>query len=625
MQAHELFKDMPRKIGKLPTLPGVAMRILQAMRREAPNLREIAEIIAADAPLSAKVLQMVNSPFYGLSKEIITVHQAMMYLGLSAVKNLALSFSLINNFSDKNKSSFNHVQFWKDSLIGAVAAKLITEKANKQHGENAFFLGLLQNIGMLILAHSMPNEYDGVLTKTKSSGAPLHEVESAILKFNHMEVGEYVTRFWGLPPSFSAPIGAHHAPEQLSQTSSDIQLQTKILQLSSLYIDLFNHPNPKGSPVYDPIEHLIEAYGLQASLDPYAIAEQILENIRSTFPIFEMQIDEKKYIEIIETSRNELAELSNELFDQVHAQNQDLEKIKLQLGLDSMTQLNNHNRFLENLQCEMSRASRYHTPLSIIMADIDHFKSINDFFGHLGGDHALKCVATQLKQMLRDSDQIARYGGEEFAIILPMTEAADAFKAAERLRKGIESLKVRYHDRPIALTMSFGVASMPSDRETDAEGLIKKADEALYEAKNSGRNKCCGYKQKDPVPAALRSTTVMVIDDEEVVLVTVTKMLERLGYAVVAARSGQEAAAIIEAQGKKIDMVIMDMVMPDISADQLLGIIRQNHSETKVVLSSGYSLTHFESGNWLKRSDGFLQKPYQLAELSKIVCEALTI
>lgn len=124
-------------------MPGVAIRILQAIRSETPNTREISEIIASDAPLSARVLQLVNSSLYGLSHQITSVHQAMMYLGLNAVKNLALGFSLVNNFSNKNKSALNHVQFWKDSLIGAVAAKLITERINKKQGENAFFLGLL--------------------------------------------------------------------------------------------------------------------------------------------------------------------------------------------------------------------------------------------------------------------------------------------------------------------------------------------------------------------------------------------------------------------------------------------------------------------------------------------------
>ncbi len=622
MQIHASLKDMSRKIGKLPTLPGVAIRILQAMRRETPNIREISEIIASDAPLTAKVLQIVNSSFYALPNQITSVHQAMMYLGLNSVKNLALSFSLISNFSPKNKTSFDHVRFWKDSLVGAVAAKLITEKADKQHGENAFFLGLLQNIGMLIMAHSMPAEYDEMLAKAGADDTPLHDLESAFLKFNHMEVGEYVTHGWGLPPAFSAPIGAHHAPERLSCPSSDIELQTKILHLSALFIDLFSATHQHGRKAYASIDHFLDAYGLSPAVDPLAVSEQILANIKSIFPIFEIRIDEKEYIDIIETARNELADLSAELLDQVHVQNQDMQKIRLQLGLDSMTQLNNHDRFLENLQREMNRAIRYRTPLSIIMADIDHFKSINDFFGHLAGDHALRCIAAQMKQVMRDSDQLARYGGEEFAIILPMTQPEDAMTVAERLRQSVESMKIRYNDRPIAATMSFGVAAMESEREEDVEGLIKKADEALYEAKKAGRNKCCCYrKQSSPQAAAAR--TVMVIDDEEVVLVTVAKMLERLGYSVIVAGSGREALDIFHKQRAPIDLVIMDMVMPDIGADQLLEVIREQRFRTKVILSSGYSPAHVKSGSLLKNTDGFLQKPYQLAELSKIARAAI--
>ena len=312
-----------------------------------------------------------------------------------------------------------------------------------------------------------------------------------------------------------------------------------------------------------------------------------------------------------------MADLSSELLNQVHSQAHCLDQLRQQVGLDSMTQLYNHERFMEILHQEISRAARYKTPLSIIMADVDHFKSINDFFGHQAGDHALKCVSAQLKKLLRDSDQIARYGGEEFAIILPMTPLKDAMLTAERLRKSIESQKIIYDERSISVTMSFGIASWEINREIDVEGFIKMADEALYDAKNTGRNKCCLYKHQNPNQAP--SLTVLVIDDEEVVLVTVTKMLERLGYAVMAAKSGREAVDFLHQNQNKIDMVIMDMVMPDINPDQILSAIRDRQTDTKVVLSSGYSLSSEGNGNLLNRTDGFLQKPYQLAELSRIV------
>jgi diguanylate cyclase (GGDEF)-like protein len=609
------LKDISKKIGRLPTLPGVAMKILRAMGRDTPDIREISEIISLDAPLSAKVLKMVNSPFYGLSNKITSVHQAMVYLGLNTVKNLALSFSLLRTFEHKNKSSFNYVQFSKDSLVGAIAAKLIAEKTNRQHGENAFFLGLLQNIGLPIMAESMPVQYEEVIMKTKSNSASLHEVESQLLGLNHMEVGEYVTHAWGLPAKLTVPIGAHHIPRRLTSSSEDIESLTKTLHLSSLYINLFNGSDPKAN--YAEIENCIRAYELNSVINNSATVKEITEGIKNLFPIFEIKIDEKKYIDIIEAARYESEKLSSDLLNQVQSQSECLDQLKQQVGLDSMTQLYNHDRFMEILRQEISRATRYKTPLSIIIADVDHFKSVNDFFGHQAGDHALKCVSSHLKKLLRDSDHIARYGGEEFGIILPMTPLKEAIQAAERLRKAIESEKIVYREKSVSVTMSFGIALLENNRQVDVEGLIKMADEALYDAKNSGRNKCCHYKLQNPEKTP--TSTVLVIDDEEVVLVTVTKMLERLGYAVLAAKSGREAADLLHQKGIKIDMVIMDMVMPDTSPDKILNDIRDMHSESKVVLTSGYNLSSGGNENLLKKTNGFLQKPYQLAELSRIV------
>jgi len=609
------LKDLSKKIGKLPTLPGVAIKILQAMQRETPNIAEISEVISADGPLSAKVLRVVNSPFYGLSKKITSVHQAIVYLGLNAVKNLALSFSLLRGFAPKRKGAFDYVQFSKDSLVGAVAAKSLTEKINRRHGENAFFLGLLQNIGMLIMVESMPDEYEKVIGEAGSIGRPLHEIEKNLLGINHMEVGEFVTHSWGLPTTFNVPIGFHHCPERLACPLDDIEQLTRILHLSSLYIDLFKSSDLNAG--YAEIEKHIQAYKLTSVVDKSDFAEEVAEGVKSIFPIFDLQIDEKKHIEIIEAARSELADLSSELLNQVHSQACCLDQLRQQVGLDSMTQLYNHERFMEILYQEISRAARYKTPLSIIMADVDHFKSINDFFGHQAGDHALKCVSAQLKKLLRDSDHIARYGGEEFAIVLPMTPLKDTLLTAERLRKSIESQKIIYDERSISVTMSFGIASFENNREIDVEGFIKMADEALYDAKNTGRNKCCPYKNQNPNQAP--SLTVLVIDDEEVVLVTVTKMLERLGYDVMAAKSGREAVDFLHHNQNKIDMVIMDMVMPDINPDQILSAIRDRHTGTKVLLSSGYSLSGEGNGNLLNKTDGFLQKPYQLAELSRIV------
>ena len=160
-----------------------------------------------------------------------------------------------------------------------------------------------------------------------------------------------------------------------------------------------------------------------------------------------------------------------------------------------MTRLYNHEYFRELLQKEISRSERYYRPLSLIIADIYHFKLINYTYGHLSGDRVIKSIAALLNAEVRDSDFVDRYGGEEFAIIVTETEANDAIRTAERMRKVIESLNFIDEDGVISATMSFGVASLAVGKKTNIDELIRQTDRALYEAKENGRNQCCLFRQ----------------------------------------------------------------------------------------------------------------------------------
>jgi diguanylate cyclase (GGDEF)-like protein len=162
-----------------------------------------------------------------------------------------------------------------------------------------------------------------------------------------------------------------------------------------------------------------------------------------------------------------------------------------------MTNLNNHQRFRELLQQEISKSHRYNHPLSVIFADIDHFKSVNDTYGHLAGDRVIKIVAGCLKKELRESDHLARYGGEEFAAILPETDKDDAWMVAERLRKAIDSLRIAHGDGFIHVTMSFGIALLKPGEKISLDELISKADSVLYNVKNQGRNQCALFDNTD--------------------------------------------------------------------------------------------------------------------------------
>jgi len=147
-----------------------------------------------------------------------------------------------------------------------------------------------------------------------------------------------------------------------------------------------------------------------------------------------------------------------------------------------------HRHFRTLLESEVTRATRYKHVLSLLMMDIDNFKHVNDTYGHLIGDRVLKEIAVTIKNTCRNIDVPARYGGEEFTVILPETAAKDATIIAERLRKNIAKIEVPIDDKVVLRTsVSIGISEFPSSA-TDSENLIKTADEALYKAKNDGKN-----------------------------------------------------------------------------------------------------------------------------------------
>ncbi len=155
---------------------------------------------------------------------------------------------------------------------------------------------------------------------------------------------------------------------------------------------------------------------------------------------------------------------------------------------DGLTGLNNHRRFQECLASAMASSRRYERPVSLILTDVDHFKGVNDTYGHPIGDLVLKGVARILSSEARNTDVVARYGGEEFAVVLPETDLEGAKTIAERIRARIEAEVFHTEVGPLAVTLSLGIAGCPKHGD-HKQTLIEKADQALYQAKESGRNR----------------------------------------------------------------------------------------------------------------------------------------
>ncbi|KAF0249654.1 MAG: FHA/GGDEF domain-containing protein [bacterium] len=167
------------------------------------------------------------------------------------------------------------------------------------------------------------------------------------------------------------------------------------------------------------------------------------------------------------------------------------DKLYQQATRDPLTGLSNRNHFRNELKKFISLAVRHSRALSIIMLDIDFFKKINDNYGHDVGDNVLKGVAEVLMRHVRNHDVAARFGGEEFVMMLPETSVGGAVVVAERIRTAIETIDFETSGCHHQVTISIGIAEYAGDTTSDGEDIIKRADEALYRAKTSGRNRVC--------------------------------------------------------------------------------------------------------------------------------------
>ena len=175
-----------------------------------------------------------------------------------------------------------------------------------------------------------------------------------------------------------------------------------------------------------------------------------------------------------------------------------LERIKLygelqELSiLDSLTKIYNRRHFMFRYKVEFQRAAKLKLNLAFLMIDIDHFKKINDTYGHLVGDAVLREVAKIIRENLREIDFLARFGGEEFSVILPETDKASAIMAAERISSKVSRERIMVFDETLSVNISVGAATFPQNT-LHSDVLIEVADKALYKAKLSGRNRVCWF------------------------------------------------------------------------------------------------------------------------------------
>ncbi|RJP77015.1 MAG: GGDEF domain-containing protein [Candidatus Zixiibacteriota bacterium] len=494
----------------LPTLSPVVEKVLQRVKDERVSIRELAEIIKNDVSLSFKILKVVNSAFYGFPRKISTLTQAMVILGLSAVKNLALSMSILEIFvqeASRGKDGKGFRVFWERSLFSAVAARRLALLMKHRNEEEVFIAALLQDIGTLLLIKHLPEDYAEVMEKAQRSASDIVALEEDAFGINHAVLGEFLANKWRLPRTLTIPILRHHnpspTPDSLEPEEQHIHQLTQLVQLSNQISAIFYEEYRS-----DRVEQLKQSARTHFNISPQEIEDlldHLADEVKEVAEFFGLPLEgTQSYSELLMAANIALGKINltyeqmnreliaakkraEELSEQLAEANRKLQEMA---NVDGLTQIFNRRVFQNLITREFYRSHRYGHPLSCIMIDLDHFKHVNDSEGHLVGDQVLREVAALLHGSLRKTDFLARYGGEEFVVILPEAENKAAATLAEKLRRAVEAHPFDIEGRTIHVTISLGVATYSREMPvTSEEELVQRADANLYLAKRYGRNR----------------------------------------------------------------------------------------------------------------------------------------
>lgn len=498
----------PEKIwssDQLPTLPAVAVRLLDLSKNPDTDIKEVIETIKADPAITAKILKASNSSFFGLRSECKGIERAVPLLGTMVVTSLALSFSLCEAAIMEGPMKSRFDSYWKQSIIQSAAAELLATKLGNELKYDSFLIGLLQDIGHLAMLRSIPTDLLPVLEQAETQERNVAELETEMLGINHTEVGGKMMERWQMSEQFKSAVEHHHDSfEQLKALESDPNFKLIIIIATSASIgEYFCSPN--SGLALQRLQKLTEEFYNIPSEDLHGFLENVQSRFEEAAQVFQVNMDDiGSPYEIMAKANEQLVQLTMKAqvdSTQASARQAVIEQQKVKLETenkqlqskaihDPLTKAYNRSYFNEAFEKEIFRCARAAQPIGIIFSDIDRFKQLNDTYGHQFGDLVLQRVANIAKESTRRSDVFCRYGGEEFVILVNNPSENGIKDLAERLRKLIENEVFEFQGKLVPVTASLGaVVGIPPRNTTGyAERLVAEADEAMYESKDRGRN-----------------------------------------------------------------------------------------------------------------------------------------
>ncbi|HYE02130.1 MAG TPA: GGDEF domain-containing protein [Phycisphaerales bacterium] len=470
---------------RLPTPPGTAIRVIELCRRDQTEVQEIADAIMCDPVLSARLLKFANSAATGHAREILSIRQAVMLLGLRSVKLAALGFSIAPPEPSGSCGGFDLSEFWAASCATAVVSRHLAGERFGLDREEAFTAGLLSGIGRLAMARGVPDDYASVMAGNPV-GTELVKAEREIIGIDHAELGSQILQDWQLPSVLVGAVAYQYEPDKAPEPARPL---ATLVNVAGALAPILAEASPSPASQARAREAVEQTLGLDKAAWN-AAAESMNSELAKMAEVFNVKLPDGGMHDLYAEAQEEATRAGMVAQLERTIAVRDAEELLKRATTDALTGIANRAKFDERLAEMVRGLRRAHGDFALILFDIDHFKKFNDTWGHKTGDLVLTRVARCVASSLRDVDLVARYGGEEFAVLTPATDRRGACLLAARLCKAVEDLRVQVQDEVLSVTISAGAVST-SDYQTsaaDPERLVADADAQLYLSKSAGRN-----------------------------------------------------------------------------------------------------------------------------------------
>ncbi len=472
---------------QLPSLPAVATRVLELTQDKNVAMKEIADTIANDQGLSSKILKTVNSSFYALRKPCGSVNQAIVMLGLSAVKTLALGFSLVSTIKIQGEG-FDIQAYWRRTLIAGIAGKCVAAETKIGNDEECFLGGLLQDVGMVALYMALGSEYTDVLQEAGGEHQNLTKCELVALEISHAEVGALLATRWKLPAELVMPVRYHERPSAAPQDYVKI---VQAVALGNIAADVITSPEPGVAlkRFYAKAESWFSIKNAQAD----EIIKKVSAGTREISRLLSVDVGQLKGIEEILSSANQQLDTIAMPFDGTGEAGPGAGDA---LATDPVTGCPNGRTLNQNIVAGFEKANATDTPFSLALFEVDQLDSLAAHGQHMVDEALRQIVALIRPQLTAQRALLCRLDANRFGIAMHGLDRLSATRLVEQARITLAEQPVSLAPpglKPVSttLTASAGLATLDASTKArfgEPDALVETTRKALDAARRAGQS-----------------------------------------------------------------------------------------------------------------------------------------